>query len=73
MRKQRRLVWSVGCGLALTAFMPATGTAQQFPQKNIRFVVPFPPGGATDALARILAEPMSEAYGQPVVIELEAM
>jgi tripartite-type tricarboxylate transporter receptor subunit TctC len=49
--------------------MPATGTAQQFPQKNIRFVVPFPPGGATDALARILAEPMSEAYGQPVVID----
>lgn len=69
MRQQRRFVWAIRCALVFAAFMPATGTAQSFPQKNIRFVVPFPPGGATDALARILAEPMSEAYGQPVVID----
>jgi tripartite-type tricarboxylate transporter receptor subunit TctC len=43
--------------------------AQTFPQKSIRFVVPFPPGGATDGLARILGEKMSEAWSQQVVID----
>ena len=43
--------------------------AQDFPSRTLRFVVPFPPGGATDILARALAVPMSRALGQNVVVD----
>jgi tripartite-type tricarboxylate transporter receptor subunit TctC len=46
-----------------------TAGAQGFPNKPVRMIVPFVPGGATDALARGLAQKMSEAWGQPVVVE----
>ncbi|MES2564826.1 MAG: tripartite tricarboxylate transporter substrate binding protein [Pseudomonadota bacterium] len=50
--------------------LPAMAHAQQkFPTKPIRFIVPFSPGGGTDSMARIIAQKMSEAWGQPVVIE----
>ena len=55
--------------LMLAALCPVPAAAQAFPQKAIRFVVPFPPGGATDGLARILGEKMAEAWGQAVVID----
>ena len=47
----------------------STGSAQAFPTKPIRLVVPFSPGGGTDTLARIIAQRMSETWGQSVVIE----
>jgi tripartite-type tricarboxylate transporter receptor subunit TctC len=56
----------------LAACACGAASAQSFPQKSIRFVVPFPPGGATDALARILGEKMSDSWGQPVVIDNRA-
>ncbi len=43
--------------------------AQTFPSRTITLVVPFPPGGSTDAVARIMAEKMQAILGQPVVIE----
>jgi tripartite-type tricarboxylate transporter receptor subunit TctC len=43
--------------------------AQDFPTKPIRIVVPLPPGGSNDVLARLLGQKMSEAFGQPVVVE----
>lgn len=46
--------------------------AQDYPQKPIRFVVPFPPGGATDALARLIGERMTESWKQQVVIDNRA-
>src|SRR5687768_11168155 len=45
------------------------GSGRGFPSKPIRFVVPFTPGGGTDTLARIIAQKMSESWGQSVVIE----
>jgi tripartite-type tricarboxylate transporter receptor subunit TctC len=64
----RRLLaaWLVGCGLTLGAM------AQTFPSKPIRMIVPFPAGGTTDIVARILAQRMSETMGQPVVVENKA-
>ena len=53
----------------LTACFPYVANAQEFPQKPVRFVVPFPPGGATDGLARVLGEKMTEAWKQQVVID----
>lgn len=46
--------------------------AQEWPAKPVRFVVPFPPGGAADALPRIFAEKLSERWKQPFVIENRA-
>lgn len=54
--------------VALAAFA-FTASAQTFPSKPLRVVVPFPPGGAADLSARLLAEHLSRNLGQPVVIE----
>ena len=53
----------------LCAFVHAPARAQDFPHRPIRIVVPFPAGGPTDILSRIVAQKMSESFGQPVVIE----
>jgi tripartite-type tricarboxylate transporter receptor subunit TctC len=47
----------------------AAASAQSWPQKPVRFIVPFPPGGATDISARLLGERLSQIWGQQVVIE----
>ena len=43
--------------------------AQDYPNKPIRFIVPYPPGGGTDVVARILTEPLTNALGQPIIID----
>ena len=51
------------------AFGIGAAAAQGFPSRPITMVVPYPAGGPTDTIARILAEPMRAALGQPIVIE----
>ena len=46
--------------------------AQQWPARQVRFVVPFAPGGTTDILARLLGQHLSESFGQPFVIDNRA-
>jgi len=56
--------------LALTGFAAAgSAAAQAFPAKPVRIIVPQTPGGASDALARIVGQKLSERWGQPVVVE----
>ena len=51
------------------AFVAGNAGAQSWPQKPVRFIVPFPPGGATDISARLLGERLSQIWGQQVLIE----
>jgi tripartite-type tricarboxylate transporter receptor subunit TctC len=57
----------VACLLALLA--PAGAIAQSFPAKPVRLIVAYPPGGATDAQARIVGQKLTERWGQPVIVE----
>jgi tripartite-type tricarboxylate transporter receptor subunit TctC len=50
-------------------FALGTASAQQYPNHPITMIVPFPPGGATDAIARIIQDPLQKALGQPIVVE----
>ena len=52
----------------LAALLPFAAQAQ-YPSKPIRLIVPFPPGGAAELGARIFAQPLGQALGQPVIIE----
>lgn len=52
------------------AFIAASGAlAQTYPSKAIRFIVPYPPGGGTDIVARLVAAKMTVSMGQPVVVD----
>jgi tripartite-type tricarboxylate transporter receptor subunit TctC len=55
--------------LAFGLFAAAAALAQDWPSKPVRFIVPYPPGGGTDVIARIVQSRLSEALGQTIVIE----
>src|SRR3954471_17991100 len=67
----RNLVRAAGAWLLCLA--AALAQAQgAYPSKPIRFIAPFPPGGSSDVLCRVLGQKLSEFTGQPVVIENKA-
>jgi len=66
----RRALPALVLGALLAAAMPVAATAQDaWPQRPIRIIVPFPPGGSTDVVTRLIAEGIGGPLGQPVVVE----
>ncbi len=55
--------------LAIGLFPPMPAHAQSYPNKAVRFIIPFPPGGPSDILGRMVAQRMAEAWGVPVVAD----
>ncbi|HUG77986.1 MAG TPA: tripartite tricarboxylate transporter substrate binding protein [Burkholderiales bacterium] len=53
----------------VAALLSAAAQAQSWPQKPVRFIVPFSPGGATDISARLLSDKLSQIWGQTIIIE----
>lgn len=57
------------CILIVAGAVPAAVTAQTYPARPIRLIVPYPPGGNTDIVARLFGQKLSERVGQPVVFD----
>jgi tripartite-type tricarboxylate transporter receptor subunit TctC len=55
--------------LVFALVLPLFGMAQNYPTRPITFIVPYPPGGATDVVARVIAEKLSGSLGQTVIVE----
>ena len=55
--------------LALAAVLAGSAVAQDYPTKTIRLIVPYPPGGGNDTLARIFGQKLTEAWGQQVIVD----
>jgi tripartite-type tricarboxylate transporter receptor subunit TctC len=69
MAPLKTLLCALGLALALPAL--AQSVAEGYPSKPIHVIVPFPPGGTTEAMTRIIGDEMAKAWGQPVVIEMK--
>ena len=65
----RRDIMTTGLSATLVPALLRGASAQEWPTRFVRLIVPFPPGGGTDAVARIVTTKLSELWGQQVVIE----
>ncbi len=72
--KERRKAAALLAGLicvffAVTGYGAASSATTSFPHKPVRIVVPFPPGGGSDFVARLIGQKLAEAWGQPVICD----
>ena len=71
VRRATRVVLSASA-LLMAVALPAISAAQDYPVKPIKLIIPYPPGGATDVIGRIVALKMSEALGQQLIVDNRA-
>ena len=66
--------WLAGIGAALATIVALSSgvAAQDYPNRTVKIIVPFPPGGTADAMPRIVAEYLTRKWGQPIIIENRA-
>ena len=69
MKLPRRKFLHLAAAAASIAAMSRIAAAQAYPSRLVRIIVPFPAGQATDAIARLMGQSLSERLGQPFVIE----
>jgi len=68
-RLRRILLLALGLGSVSFSMAAQAQSSNDWPTKSIRFVVPYPPGGPLDTMARVLAEQVKSSLGQPVIVE----
>ena len=59
----------ISLSIAATTMVPAAHAADTFPSRPIRLIVPYPPGGGTDIVGRVLGEKLSASLGQPIIVD----
>lgn len=64
-----RILCLLACSLSLMLGMAPSAGAQTYPERTIRIIVSYPPGGSTDLLARLVAPHLSSTWGVPVIVE----
>jgi len=69
MKLPRRKFFRFAVGAAALPAMSRIARGQAYPTRPVRFIVPYPPGGATDAAARVVGEFLSRSLGQQIVVE----
>ena len=69
MLDRRRLIGLAAASAIVPQLAPRRALAETWPSRFVRLIVPFPPGGGTDAIARILAGKLSDIWGQQMVVE----
>src|SRR3954471_22990634 len=74
MTAMNRRAWMTGAGAlsGAAALCPRPAAAQAYPQRPVRLIVPYAPGGGTDVFSRLLAAQMERELGQPLVIDNRA-
>ncbi|MCA0324658.1 MAG: tripartite tricarboxylate transporter substrate binding protein [Proteobacteria bacterium] len=69
MSIQRSVIQALACAVLAVGGLSSAWAQTDYPNKPVKILVPFPPGGTSDVMARMVAEPLGRALGQPVVIE----
>ena len=70
MTTRRKLIVATGAG-ALAASLPKATQAQAYPAKSLRFIMPYPPGGSSEILARPIANELSKSMGHQVIVDFK--
>src|ERR1700741_1589796 len=71
-RLMTRSIGAIGAALAVVLAALSGAAAQDYPNRTVKIIVPFPPGGTADAMPRIVADFLTRKWGQPVIIENRA-
>src|SRR4051794_32210574 len=67
-----RHIWSIALAIVISGFTVLAADAQGYPSRTVSVIVPYPPGGSVDGVARILVQKLNETMGQHFIVENRA-